>query len=186
MNREERAVALAGLTFFMFGLSILLSDGSFVVPFPLNEFALLVVSFLFMIWHPKKGALPYLYFGSALAGVLGSLVFWETVMSMPDLAAFYEDYTVIDLARLTQAVLLVVTMIIFFGSYREWYFKMFVVAAVALYGYGFVVFHPNFMLLSFIVLMVLNILKPTRKPFYLMWVLYFLLFGMQWVSVNFA
>lgn len=186
MNREERAVALAGLTFFMFGLSILMKDGSFVVPFPLNEFALLVVSFLFMIWHPRKGALPYLYFGSALAGVLGSLVFWETVMSMETLISFYEDYTVIDLARLTQGVFLVAAMFVFFASYRQWYFKAVILAAIGLYGYGFVINHANFLLLSFIVLMVLNILKPVRQPFHLMWVLYFLLFGMQWVSVNFA
>lgn len=186
MNREERAVALAGLTFFMFGLSVLLKDGAFVVPFPLNEFALLIVSFLFMIWHPKKGALPYLYFGSALAGVLGSKVFWETVLSMENLITFYEDYTVVDLANLTQGVLLVSAMIVYFISYREWYFKMVILTAIVLYGYGFVVGIPNYMLLSFIVLMVLNILKPVRQPFQLMWVLYFLLFAMQWVSVNFA
>jgi len=186
MNREERAVALAGLTFFMFGLSVLLKDGSFVVPFPLNEFALLIVSFLFMIWHPKKGALPYLSFGSALAGVLGSLVFWETVMSMEHLVSFYENYTVIDLARLTQGLFLVATMFVFFASYREWYFKTIILVAIAIYSYGFVFNFPNFMLLAFIILMVSNILKPVRKPFQLIWVLYFLLLGMQWVSVNFA
>ncbi len=186
MNREERAVAIAGLTFFMFGLSILLKDGAFVVPFPLNEFALLIVSFLFMIWHPKKGALPYLFFFSALAGVLGSLVFWETVLSMENLMNFYRDYTVIDFARLTQGVFLVIAMIVFLTSYREWYFKAIVFAAIGIYCYGFVVYHPNFMLLGFIMLMVTNILKPVRKPFQLMWVLYFLLLGMQWISVNFA
>ncbi|MDB3906216.1 hypothetical protein N9355_01970 [Crocinitomicaceae bacterium] len=186
MNREERAVALAGLTFFMFGLSIFLDKGSFVVPFPLNEFALLIVSFLFLIWHPKKGALPYLYFGSTLAGVLGSLVFWETVMSMENLSNFYRNYTVIDLAKLTQAIFLVATMFVFFATYREWYFKAIVLTAIGIYSYGFVAYHPNFMLLAFIFLMVTNILKPVRKPFHLMWVLYFLLFGMQWVSLNFA
>jgi hypothetical protein len=186
MNREERAVALAGLTFFMFGLTILFKDGSFVVPFPLNEFALLIVSFLFLIWHPRKGALPYLFFGSALAGVLGSMVFWETVLSIKNLITFYENYTVIDLARIAQALFLIVAMFVYFATYREWYFKVFVLVAIGIYGYGFVIDYPNYMLIAFIVLMVMNILKPVRKPFQLMWVLHFLLLGMQWVTVKFA
>jgi len=186
MNREERAVALAGLTFFMFGLLIFLKDGSFVSPFPLNEFAVLAVSFLFMIWHPKKGALPYLFFVSAISGVLGSLVFWETVMSAPDLYKFYQNYTVIDLARFAQGVFLIACMFLFFAAYREWYFKLLVLIAIAVYLWGFIPFKIDFMLLAFILLMVLGILKPIKKPFHLMWVLHFLLFGMTWVTIHFA
>lgn len=186
MNREERAVAITSLTFFMFGLSIFLSEGSFVVPFPLNEFALLIVSFLFMVWHPKKGALPYLFFGSAVAGVLTSKVLWESLLSNQDLYEFFEDYTVINLAYLTQAVLLVSSMFFFLAAFREWYFKTIVFVAIAIFGYGFMIYNANFMLVAFIILMVVNILKPTRKPFHLMWVLYFLLNGLAWVTVNFA
>lgn len=186
MNREERAVAISGLIFFMFGLSIFLKDGSFVVPFPLNEFALLIVSFLFMIWHPKKGALPYLFFISALSGVLGSMVFWETVMSGADLVKFYQDYTVIDLARLSQGVFLVVSMYLFFSAYREWYFKAMIVLAIAMYIWGFIPHSVHYMALSFLVLMLVGILKPMKKPFHLMWVLHFLLFAMAWITIHFA
>ncbi len=88
MTREERAVAIAGLTFFLFGLSIFMSDGSFVAPWPLNEFVVLTVSFNFVIWHFRSGVLPYLFFASALAGVLGSYVFWETVLSVQEFDRF--------------------------------------------------------------------------------------------------
>lgn len=186
MNREERAVALSGLTFFMFGASILLTKGAFIVPFPLNEFALLAVSFLFLIWNPRKGPLPYLFFISAVSGVLGSIVFWETVMSAPDLLKFYQEYTVIDLARFAQGVFLIVCMFLFFAAYREWYFKMLVLLAIAIYIWGFIPYSIDFMLLAFLLLMLLGILKPIKKPFHLMWVLHFLLFGMTWATIYFA
>lgn len=185
MNREERAVAITGLTFFMFGLSIYMSDGSFVVPFPLNEFALLLVSFLFLIWHPKKGALPYLFFVSTVTGVLGSVVFWETVMSAEDLITFL-DRTVVDWARITQGFFLVVAMIVFLASYREWYFKMIVAVAIGLYCYGFYINSLHHSLIAFTIMMVIGILKSVRKPFHLMWVLYFLLNGMAWVTIQIA
>lgn len=186
MNREERAVAIAGLTFFLFGLSIFMSDGSFVAPWPLNEFSVLVVSFLFLIWHPRSGALPYLFFTSALAGVLGSYVFWETVLSVQEFEHFFLEYTVVDWARFTSAIFLVVPMIVFLSSYRKWYLKGLVAIATGLYAWGFVFDLLNYMLGAFLLLTVIGVIRPVRKPFQLIWVLYFVLFAMKWVTVHYA
>jgi hypothetical protein len=185
MTREERAVAIAGLTFFMFAFSIFKRDGSFVFPFPLNEFAVFVVSFLFLVWHPRGGALPYLFFFSSLAGVFGSLIFWETVLSVTEFERFL-NYTVVDWSRLTSAFLLVLAMFSFISAYRKWYFKVVVSIALGLYAWGFVFDLLNYILPAFFLLTVLGIIRPIRTPFQLMWVLYFVLFGMKWLTVHFA
>ena len=186
MTREERAVAIAGLTFFLFGLSIFMSDGSFVAPWPLNEFSVLVVSFLFMVWHLRAGALPYLFFASSLAGVLGSYVFWETVLSVHQFETFFLEYTVVDWARVVSAIFLVVGMLVFLGGYRQWYLKGLVVISAGLYGYGFVLDNLDYMLGAFFLLTVISTIRPILKPFQLMWALYFVLFAMKWVTVHYA
>lgn len=186
MNREERAVAVAGLTFFLFGLSIFLSDGSFVSPWPLNEFLIFVVSFLFVIWRPRGGSLPYLLFASALSGVLGSQVFWETVFSIRQLDQFLLDYTVVDWARFVSAIFLVIAMIVYLSAYRKWYWKSVVAIATGLYAYGFVLDDLNFLLGAFFLLTILGTIRPMRQPFHLIWVLYFLLFVMKWLTVHYA
>lgn len=185
MTREERAVAIAGLTFFMFALSIYTSDGSFVFPFPLNEFAVFVVAFLFMVWNSRKGSLPYLFFFSALAGVLGSPVFWETVLSVTEFEHFL-DYTIIDWSRLSAALFLVVAMFVFLSAYKKWYLKGLIAIAIGLYTYGFVFDLLNYMLVAFLLLTVIGVIRPIRKPFQLMWVLYFVLLSMKWLTVHFA
>lgn len=185
MTREERAVAIAGLTFFMFALSIFTRDGSFVFPFPLNEFAVFVVAFLFMVWHPRAGSLPYLFFFSSLAGVLGSAVFWETVLSVTEFERFL-SFTVVDWARLTAALFLVVAMFVFLSAYKKWYLKGFVAIAIGLYAYGFVFDLLNYMLAAFFLFTVVGVIRPIRKPFQLIWVLYFVLLGMKWLTVHFA
>ncbi|GAB5419116.1 MAG: hypothetical protein Crog4KO_06240 [Crocinitomicaceae bacterium] len=186
MTREERAVAIAGLTFFLFGLSIFMRDGSFVSPWPLNEFLVLAVSFLFVVWHFRSGVLPYLFFASALAGVLGSYVFWETVLSVQEFHHFFLNYTVVDWARITSALFLVAAMFVFLSSYRKWYLKGMVAIAIGLYAWGFVFDLLNYMLGAFLFLTVISVVRPIRQPFQLLWILYFVLFAMQWVTVHYA
>jgi hypothetical protein len=183
MTRETRAVALAALTFFMFALTVFLTDGSFVFPFPLNEFALLIVSFLLVWWHPKKGLLPYLLLTSALCAALGTRFFWETVMSYEELVRFM-DLTVIDWARFSAGIFLIAAMFYFFSSYKQWYFKAAVALAIGLYIWGFATTGWGLYGLAFVLLTAISTLKPVQRPFHVIWTLYFLLYGMKWTMIH--
>lgn len=181
MTREGRAITLAGLTFFMFALSILLTNGGFVFPYPLNEFVLLIVSSLFLLWHPRKGALPYLFFFSALAGVMASKFLWEIVFSLEQLEEFY-SYTVVDWALLTSGVFLLAAMLVFLTSYREWYLKALVALCTGVYVWAFITNELKLYCLAFLGFVIVGTLKPVRKPFHLIWILYFVLYAMKWIT----
>lgn len=184
MTREGRTVAIAGLTFFMFALSIFMEHGAFVFPFPLNEFVLLVVSFLFTIWHPRKGGLPYLFLASALASVFGTQFLWEIVFSLPELEQFM-SYTVVDWARLMASLFLIAAMLVFLNSYRKWYFKTIVLFCSGFYIWGLISNRLDVQCLAFLGLALLGSIRPISRPFHLIWVLYFLLFGMKWMTLTF-
>jgi len=185
MSKEERAVTLAVLTFFMFALSIFLTDGSFIFPFPLNEFAILLVSFLFVLWHPKKGVLPYLFLISAIAGMLSSRFFWEIFFSFQKLETFL-NYTVIDWAKLTSGAFLLAAMLLFVLKYREWYFKVLAIVFSGLFVYAFIFHRIDLYCIAFLGFVILGVLRSVHKPFHLLWVLYFVLFGLEWLTPKIA
>lgn len=181
MNKEAKAVALAGLTLLIYALTGLLRDGALIFPFPLNEFVYLVVAFRFLFWHHKKGALPWLFAISSLAAVFGTVFLWEILLSTEQLQYFF-GYTVVDWARLTSEVFLIAAGFYFVGAYKKWYFKALFVLGLATYSYGFIVNDLDFRCLGLIALLISVIIKPVRQPFHLLWILLFLLEGSEWLT----
>ena len=184
MTREGRTVAIAGLTFFMFALFIFMEHGTFVFPFPLNEFVVFIVSFLFTIWHPRKGILPYLLLASALIGILGTQFLWEIFFSIPELESFF-SYPVVDWVRLSSSLFLIAAILIFTKTYRPWFLKTIGFFCAGLYVWGIAFNQLEVQCLAFLGLSLLGGIYPIRKPFHLIWLLYFLLLAMKWMTLTF-
>jgi hypothetical protein len=51
MQRERKLIFLTVLTVFVYGLSIFLNYGSFILPFPLFDGALILLSLVFVFWN---------------------------------------------------------------------------------------------------------------------------------------
>lgn len=182
MSKESRLIALSGLTLFLFALMGFLKDGSVIVPFPLNSFIFLIVSFQYMIWHYKKKALPYLFFLSGIAGVLGTEFLWETILSAQKLEIFY-GYSIIDWSRLLCKVFLFLTGFYFIRAHREWFYKGLFTIGLVIQGYGIVVNDLKYQVIGLLCIVIANSLKPVHRPFHLLWALLFILEGSKWLSL---
>lgn len=181
MNREARTIAIAGLTLFLFALMGYLKDGAIIFPFPLNEFIFCIVAIGFTFWHYKKGALPYLFLGSAITAVLGTVFFWELVLSAWELENFL-GYTVVDWSRLASKVFLVAAAFYFIGSFRHWYTKTIFAFGLGIYLWGFVFPDLKYMFTGLLIMVITTSIKPVRQPFHLFWVLLLLLEGSKWLT----
>lgn len=181
MNKEGKAVALAGLTLLIYALSVFFRSGALIFPFPLNEFVFMVVAFRFLFWHPRKGALPYLFAFSSVAGVLGTYFLWETILSFEQMQIFF-GYTVIDWARFISEVFLVVAAAYFIGAYKKWYLKGLFVLGLGVYIYGFIFNNLDFRCLGLLAMVVPSIWQPIKQPFHLLWVLLFMLEASEWLT----
>lgn len=182
MNRESRSIAIAGLALFLFALMGYMKDGVVIFPFPLNEFIFCITAAVFTFWNYKQGALPYLFLGAAITGVLGTVFFWEIVLSGPELEKFV-GYTVVDWCRLSSKVFLVAAAFYFITSFRHWYTKTIFSFGLGIYLWGFVFTDLKYMFSGLLIMVIMTSIKPVRQPFHLLWVLLLLLEGSKWMTI---
>ena len=90
MTRENRLLLLVVLTYCVYGISIYLNQGGFILPFPLNDLTIFIVFTQFAWWKrsEKQIAIPLVF--TALLSLLKSLYLWEILLSIEDLALFQE------------------------------------------------------------------------------------------------
>lgn len=184
MIKEAKTVAIASMILLLFALMTLFSQGGLVFPFPLNETIFFVVATRFLLWHPKKKAVPYLFFVSSIFAVLGAEFFWEIFMSAERLYEFYQ-YPVTDWSRLLSLVFLVWASIYFLRSAKIWYAVTLLTLGVATYVFGMVINTIHLQIIGLGIIVGSNILRPVLPPFHLIWVLLFVLKGTEWFTKTF-
>ncbi len=184
MSKESRAVAIAGLTLFLFALMGFLKDEVIIFPFPLNEIVFAVVATSFTFWHYKKGILPYFFLLTGIIGVIGTPFFWELFLSAPSLEHFFLDYTVVDWSRLISKIFLLAAGIHFIAAYRVWYTKTIFAFGLGVYLSGFVLMDLTYMISGLFVIVLITSIRPVRQPFQWLWVLLFLLEGTKWITFH--
>jgi len=121
MNREKRTIFLVVLTLLAYGFSIFSDQGSFILPFPIFDFVLFIVSFQFAFWNWRdiltfRKWYFYIYFLTILCKLLTNQLLWSVFLDDKDLAIFTETM-VLDSLRLIYLILLVLS--IFSWSFVE-------------------------------------------------------------------
>ena len=121
MNREKRTIFLVVLTLLAYGFSIFKDQGSFILPFPIFDFVLFIVSFQFAFWNWRdiltfRKWYFYIYFLAILCKLLTNQLLWSVFLDDKDLAIFTETM-VLDSLRLIYLILLVLS--IFSWSFVE-------------------------------------------------------------------
>jgi hypothetical protein len=81
MYREKRAVSLVILTLFIYAANIYLDYNSFVLPFPIFDFILVILAVQFAFWNIKdiitfRKWYFLIYFGALLAKLISNPIFW--------------------------------------------------------------------------------------------------------------
>ena len=115
MNREKRTIFLVVLTLVTYGISIFLDKGSFILPFPIFDFILIVVALQFAFWNWRdiftfRKWYFYLYFLAILVKLSTNQILWSIILDDKDLAIFNETL-VLDTLRLVHLILLFLSIL---------------------------------------------------------------------------
>ena len=114
MNREKRTISLIVLTLLAYGFSIFKDQGSFILPFPIFDFILIIISFQFAFWNWRdiltfRKWYFYFYFLAILLKLLTNQILWSVILDDKDLAIFTETL-VLDTLKLAYLILIVVSI----------------------------------------------------------------------------
>jgi hypothetical protein len=114
MYREKRTVFLVVLTLLAYGFSIFMDQGSFILPFPIFDFILVLVAIQFSIWNWRdiltfRKWYFYFYFLAILFKLLTNQILWSVILDDKDLAIFTETL-VLDSLKLIHLLLLVIAL----------------------------------------------------------------------------
>ncbi len=173
MQRERKLVFLVVLTSFMYGLSIFLNHGSFLLPFPLFDSVLIALSLVFFFWNIRdlitfRKWFFYLYFFFICLKFSTNSMLWSTFFDDLD----YEKFQLSkwpDIIRGLQLVL-------FFPMIFSWMFvekiaRRFWISVVLTLVYWLGIFAPiyffSFLAIPLVALVIYRY-KPTNSLTYLL------------------
>ena len=114
MNREKRTIFLVVLTLLAYGFSIFKDQGSFILPFPIFDFILIIIALQFAVWNWRdiltfRKWYFYFYFFAILFKLLTNQILWSVILDDKDLAIFSETL-VLDSLKLIHLLLLVISV----------------------------------------------------------------------------
>lgn len=182
MTREVRTLFLGILTLVVYAASIFISQGSFIFPFPLNEFIFLAVSiqFLFLNWKKNRGP-GLLAISAGICGVLSTQFFWTFILSQERMIEFMKGLTT-DYFLLAFYALIVVagvgTMLKQKKGIPLILSAMFLLAFVA----GVLLNHSLLLLIAYACMIASTQVKKVYVPYHLLWVLLFVLELTKWLT----
>lgn len=173
MTREGKTLLLLTLTYVLYAMSILLSQGSFIFPFPLNGFALFVIT-VQLAWWNKSDLLPAITVGLiGLSSLISSPPFWEIWLNSEALIKL-DEINFYPIAFLTHSILTLVYLSLstlkFKNSTLTW---ISLVAGAGILGGGLFASHLS-LALSFLLIAGSLLLK--RKLEGLNWIWAFMFF----------
>lgn len=113
MIREKRTLLLVVLTLSAYGFSIFMDHGSFILPFPIFDFILFIVSIQFSLWNWRdiltlRKWYFYIYFLAILVKLSTNQILWSIILDDKDLAIFNETL-ILDSLKLIYLSLILFT-----------------------------------------------------------------------------
>ncbi len=182
MTQEARALFLGILTLVVYATSIFISQGSFIFPFPLNEFIFLSISLQFFWWNRRGNKLAGIVATTAgICAVLSTQFFWTFIYGSENMMHFMDGLAT-DYFLLSFYVLVLIgglaTMIrgkkgisLLFGAF-------FILAFIS----GIFLSHPLLLLLGYGFMALSTQLSKVFVPYHLLWILLFILKLTEWLT----
>lgn len=96
MYREKRAVSLVILTLFVYATNIYLEYNSFVLPFPIFDFILIIIALQFVFWNRKdlitfRKWYFYIYFITLVFKLLMNPILWGFYLDEIEMEKFLDN-----------------------------------------------------------------------------------------------
>ena len=182
MTREARAIFLGLLTLVVYAVSIFISDGSLVFPFPLNEFIFLIISLQFFWWNRTGNKFAgILTTAAGICAVLSTQFFWTFIYGPENMMDFMEglttDYFLIGFYALV-LIAGIATMIRQKKGTALLFSALFVMAFISgvFYNYGLL------LLLAYGCMIASTQVSKVFAPYHLLWILLFILELTKWLT----
>jgi len=182
MTKEARLIFLTALTIVFYALSIYLSQGAFIFPFPLNEAILLIVAVQFSYWHRAKSFLSLLILSIGLFSFLGNEIYWSFVLSDIQMHQFSEGiYT--DVFKLLAALSILILAFLTLKTQK----KIIAQFCTLLFIAGFIgsisFLSPIYAFFGLCFMVTGIIISSVLKPFHLIWFLLLILEASKYVTL---
>lgn len=103
MTKEVKSLFLVSITLILYSVSIFISSGSIIFPFPLNPFIFLAITIQFAIWHSKAKMPWMIILFVAIAACLSSIIVWEIILPSAQLNSFVSSAW-IDFFKIAQGI----------------------------------------------------------------------------------
>lgn len=182
MTREARTLFLGTLTLIVYSVSIFINQGSFIFPFPLNEFIFLAIAAQFFWWNRNGNKLAgVLSVSAAICGVLSTQFFWSFLYGPENMIDFMEGLTT-DYFLLGFYILVLIggiaTMIRQKNGIAIIFSGLFVLALFA----GVMYNNPLILLLAYGFMVASTQITKVFGPYHLLWILLFILELTEWLT----
>jgi len=181
MTKEVKSIFLVTVTLFLYGISMLFSNGAVVFPYPLNPFIFIVVAIQFSIWHRQK-ALAWLIVLTALMSCLGSIIIWETLLPFHRLNSFVETIW-LDVFKLLYLIGIVAWGIFTAIQQKSFLYSSLTIAGLISLILGEINENQYLTIFGWLILMISTQIKKVSAPFQLLWLLLFILESTTFITV---
>lgn len=182
MTREVRALFLAILTLVVYAVSIFISSGALIFPFPLNEFIFLALSLQFSWWNRADGKWIGIYTSFAgLCAVLSTQFFWSFIYGN-DTLEFLMDTLITDFFLLGFYVLLLFGGIFTIFKQRTALATLLGIGFICSFSVGVAINGAPLLLLAYAGMIVSTQISKAYAPFHLLWILLFILKATEWLT----
>jgi hypothetical protein len=182
MTKEVRLLFLATLTLTFYAISIYLTQGSIIFPFPLNGIILLIISIQFAYWHWRNKIPALFILGISIFGFLGSEVYWSFILEDQKMYQF-SSLPVTDIFNLLSALCVVGFAIYTLLAQKNNFAKFCSILFVILY-ISSITYLPSVFLFYGLISMTISVLiQAVYKPFHLFWILLLILESTKFLSI---
>ena len=182
MTREVRALFLSILTLIVYAVSIFISSGALIFPFPLNEFIFLAVSLQFLWWNRTEGKWIGIYASFAgICAVLSTQFFWSFIYGHETME-FLMDSLITDLFLLGFYILVFIAGILTIVRQRTTTALFLGTCFAAAFIAGVAMNNPVLLLIAFALMVVSTQITKAFAPYHLLWILLFLLKTTEWLT----
>lgn len=173
MTRESKTLLLLSLTYLLYATSIFLSQGTFIFPFPLNGFALFVITLQLAWWHKNEPPYAFTVTLIGLSSLIASPPFWEIWLSNESLLHL-EEINFYSIVYLIHLMLIIVYLFISLMQFKD--AMLITISLIATTGIiiGFLL--ASYLVLSLSFLLIFSALVLKGKVTGLNWIWAFLLF----------
>lgn len=184
MTREARAVFLGILTLIAYAVFIFVDQGSFIFPFPLNEFIFLIISAQFLWWNKRTHLWAgVLSIAAGITAVLSTQFFWTFIYGPENMMHFMEGLTTDRFTLVFYVLVLtgaIATMVQQKRGIALVFSGLFLVAFIA----GVILNNLTLFLLGYGLMVASIQITKAFAPYHLLWVLLFVLKLTEWLTFS--